>query len=29
MIKYDSYKPTKIEFLDEIPEHWEEKECVF
>lgn len=29
MRKYDSYKPTKIEFLDEIPEHWEEKRMRF
>lgn len=29
MRKYDAYKPTKIEFLDEIPEHWEEKRMRF
>lgn len=29
MRKYDSYKTTKIEFLDEIPEHWEEKRMRF
>lgn len=29
MRKYDLYKPTKIDFLDEIPEHWEEKRMRF
>lgn len=29
MKKYESYKSTKIEFLDEIPEHWEEKRLRF
>jgi type I restriction enzyme, S subunit len=29
MRKYDTYKPTKIEFLDVIPEHWEEKRMRF
>lgn len=29
MRKYDSYKPTKIEFLDKIPEQWEEKRMRF
>lgn len=29
MRTYDSYKPTKIEFLDVIPEHWEEKRMRF
>src|SRR5690606_869880 len=29
MRKYDSYKPTKIEFLDEVPKHWEEKRMRF
>lgn len=29
MKKYDSYKTSKIEFLDEIPEHWEEKRMRF
>jgi type I restriction enzyme S subunit len=29
MRKYDTYKPTKIEFLDVIPQHWEEKRMRF
>ena len=29
MKKYESYKSTKIEFLDAIPEHWEEKRLRF
>jgi type I restriction enzyme S subunit len=29
MKTYDIYKPTKIEFLDAIPEHWKEKRLRF